>query len=56
MEVDNATNASALNTTIQVNDLAHDPHKAWDNLKNKIKKVEIKPLELDTPIFDDKAS
>ena len=49
-------NMSSLSSPIEVHKYAKDPQKAWDTMKakQKQKKRKVKPLSLDTPVFDDK--
>ena len=52
-----AATCGAQNTNgIQVNPNTQNPDRAWDYLKNSIKKEVLSTLPLDTPIFDNKVS
>ena len=50
------TKCSPVETSIKVNPLTDKPDRAWDLIKNKVTKNEVEPLNLDTPIFDNKVN
>ena len=41
---------------IEVNPQTENPDKAWKLIKDSVNHVEIKPLPLDTPIYEDKVN
>jgi hypothetical protein len=55
--ISDAAICGAQNTNdIQVNPNTQNPDRAWDYLKNSIKKEVLSTLPLDTPIFENKVS
>ncbi len=49
-----AVKGSLQNTQITVNPNTDDPTHAWDLIKNKVNRTTVKPLSLETPIFENK--